>query len=162
MNELSWSWIALALTVPSLIGVLVAIPFWRKGQMILGCIAGTAVILSTAIGLILREYVELDRLVNDCLDAGTTCFPNPGAFTRFAIYACIGLLEVFGLFTLSLLVEERIRRRDYAPEWRVGAHASGRPCGSPAGVTGSCRRYERSVAILQLQGRSCACEAGHR
>ena len=118
MNELSWSWIALALTVPFLTGVLAAIPFWRKGQMILGCIAGTAVIFGSAIGLILREYVELDRLVNDCLDAGTTCFPEPSAFTRFAIFAGIGLLEVFGLFTLSLLIEERLRRRDYAPEWR--------------------------------------------
>ena len=118
MHELSFSWIALALTVPPLAGVLLALPFWRKGQMILGSIAGTAVIFASAMGLILREYVELDRIVNDCLDAGTTCWPEPSAFTRFAIYACIGLLEVFALFTLSLIVEERVRRRHYAPEWR--------------------------------------------
>ena len=37
---------------------------------------------------------------------------------RFAIYASIGLGEVFLLFTISLAVERRIRNRDYAPEWR--------------------------------------------
>jgi hypothetical protein len=37
---------------------------------------------------------------------------------RYAIYAFIALIEVFALFTLSLRVEQRIRNRDYAPEWR--------------------------------------------
>jgi hypothetical protein len=46
------------------------------------------------------------------------CWPEPAAFTRFAIYAFIGLVQVFVVFTLSLRVEERVRRRDYAPEWR--------------------------------------------
>ena len=68
--------------------------------------------------MIWREHVELDRIVKACLDAGTVCWPRPAAFTRFAIYAFIGLIEVFILFSLSLRVEERIRRRDYAPEWR--------------------------------------------
>jgi hypothetical protein len=53
-----------------------------------------------------------------CFEAGTVCWPEPTAFTRFAIYAFIGLVEVFGLFSLSLVVEERVRRRGYAPEWR--------------------------------------------
>lgn len=118
MTGLSWRWIAFASTVPPLIGFLVSIPFWRKGQATFGSIVGTAVIFAAAIGLILREYVVLDRLTQACLDAGTTCFPNPSAFTRFAIYAFIGLIEVFALFTVSLVVEERIRRRSYAREWR--------------------------------------------
>ena len=53
-----------------------------------------------------------------CLDAGVVCFPEPSAFMRYAIYAGIGLIEVFALFTFSLKVEERIRNRAYAPEWR--------------------------------------------
>ena len=40
------------------------------------------------------------------------------AFTRFAIYAFIGLTEVIALFSLSIVVEDRARRRHYAPEWR--------------------------------------------
>ena len=81
-------------------------------------ILGTAFVFAFAFGMIWREHVELDRLVQACLDEGTVCWPTPSAFTRFAIYAFIGLFEVFFVFTLSLRVEERIRRRDYAPEWR--------------------------------------------
>ena len=47
-----------------------------------------------------------------------TCWPVPSAFTRFAIYASVALLEVIVLFSLSMVVEKRMRNRDYAPEWR--------------------------------------------
>jgi hypothetical protein len=109
---------ALQLTVAPIIGTLVALPLWRKSQTILGNIAGTVVIFATAVGLILREYAEIERVTVACLDAGNVCWPEPSAFTRFAIYAFIGLGEVFALFSISLVVESRARRRDYAPEWR--------------------------------------------
>lgn len=115
---LNWFWISIAATVPALLGLLVALPFWRRSDAIFGNVAGTAVIFAWAFGMIWREHVELDRIVQACLDAGTVCWPEPAAFTRFAIYAFIGLAEVFAVFMLSLRVEERIRRRDYAPEWR--------------------------------------------
>ncbi len=118
MNELSWPWIALMLIVPPPVAVLVAFVCWRQSQMILGNIAGTAVIFGAAMALILREYVELDRLAQRCLDLGFTCWPDPSAFTRYAIYAFIGLIEVFALFAVSLRVEARIRNRRYDPEWR--------------------------------------------
>jgi hypothetical protein len=118
VNQLSWSWIALDLTVPPLVALLLAWPFWRKAQMIFGNIVGTGVIFGTAIALILREHVELDRAVQDCLDAGDTCWPEPSAFTRFGIYASIALFEVIALFALSLRVERKRDHRDYAPEWR--------------------------------------------
>jgi hypothetical protein len=118
LNELSWFWIALMLTVPPLMGVLVAFPIWRTREIILGNLAGTALIFGAAFALISREYVELDRLTRMCLDSGFVCWPEPSAFMRYAIYAFIALIEVFALFTLSLKVEQRIRNRDYAPEWR--------------------------------------------
>jgi hypothetical protein len=118
VNELSWFWIVFSLTVPPILAVLVALPFWRRRQGTFGNIVGTAVIFACGVGLILREYVELDRITQACLDAGTTCFPDPSAFTRFAIYACIAMLQVFALFSISLVVEERVRSRDYAREWR--------------------------------------------
>ena len=118
VTGLNWFWISIMATVPMVVAVILALPFWRSRQMTFGSIVGTVVIFGTAIGLILREYVELDRISQDCLDAGAVCWPEPSAFTRFAIYAFIGLLEVFGLFFWSLKVEERRRRRDYAPEWQ--------------------------------------------
>jgi hypothetical protein len=117
-TSLNWYWITMQLTVPPVLGLLVTLPFWRRAEMIFGNILGSAVILASAIGLIFREYVEVDRTVQACIDAGTTCWPEPSAFARFAIYASIGLGEVFLLFTISLGVERRIRNRDYAPEWR--------------------------------------------
>lgn len=106
------------LTLPPAGGVLAAFPLWRKSQMILGNIAGTVVIFASAIGMIARESVEVYRLTQGCLDSGFVCWPSPSAFTRYAIYAGIGLVEVFALFTFSLSVEQRIRNRAYAPEWR--------------------------------------------
>jgi hypothetical protein len=118
VNKLSWNWIALELTVTPVAGVLVAYLFWRKGEIIFGNIVGTGVMFGSAFALILREHVELDRVLQRCLDAGVTCWPEPSAFTRFAIYAFIALIEVFVLFSLSLRVEEQIRNRNYAREWQ--------------------------------------------
>jgi hypothetical protein len=118
MHELNWFWILLSATLPPAAAVLLAYPFWRKGSAIFGSIVGTVVIFGAGVALILREYVELDRATAQCLEAGFTCWPEPSAFTRFAVYAFIALMQVFGLFSLSLVVERRMRRRDYAPEWR--------------------------------------------
>ena len=116
--ELSWFWIALALVVPPLAAAPLAVPAWLKGQPILGNLAGTVVLFGSAIALILRERVELDRLAQACFDQGFVCVPDPSAFTRYAIYAFIGLFEVMALFYVSLRVEAKVRRRGYAPEWR--------------------------------------------
>jgi hypothetical protein len=118
VNQLSWNWIGFLATVPPLIALIVAYPIWRKGEAILGNVAGSIVLFGAGFAMIWREHIVLDRIVQACLDEGRTCFPEPSAFTRFAIYAFIALFEVFALFLLSLKIEERIRRRDYAPEWR--------------------------------------------
>jgi hypothetical protein len=118
VHGLDWRWIAIALTIPPLAGGLLALPFWRAGQAILGNIAGTIIILGAAIGLIMREHVEIDAVVQACLDQNTTCWPEPSAFARFSIYAFIGLFEVIVLFSVSIRAEARLRRRGYDPEWR--------------------------------------------
>jgi hypothetical protein len=118
VNGLSWFWIGLMATVPPLVGALLALTCWRHSEMILGNIAGTTVIFGSAIALILREHVELDHLARACIDAGYVCLPVPGAFYRYAVYAFVGLIEVFVLFAVSLSVEQKMRRRGYDPEWR--------------------------------------------
>ncbi len=119
MNQLNWYWIALSLTVPPLVGGLLAFPFWRNDQAIFGNIFGTVVIFGSAFALIMREHIELDRLIQQCLDSGQQiCEPDPSPFARFATYAFIALFQVIVLFSLSLKVDEKMRRRGYAPEWR--------------------------------------------
>jgi len=118
VTGLNWSWILFALLVPPLVAGAVAYPIWRTGQPIFGNIAGSAVIFACAVGLIMREHIELDRIVQNCLDRAVTCWPQPSAFTRFAIYAFIGLFQVIVLFTVSVRVESSLRRRHYDPEWR--------------------------------------------
>jgi len=118
VHGLNWSWIVVELIAPPIVATLLAYPFWRYEQPIFGNLVGTAIIFGTAFALILREYIELDRWSRACIDAGMTCFPHPAAFTRFAIYAFIGLFEVIALFSVSLKVDERRRRRGYDPEWR--------------------------------------------
>ena len=105
-------------TAPLPAALLVAYPIWRTGQMILGNLAGSAVLFGAAIALILREHAELDRVTRHCLELGYTCWPEPSAFTRFAIYAGIALLDVFTLFLVSLIAESRLTRQSYSPEWR--------------------------------------------
>jgi hypothetical protein len=118
IHQLNWSAISVMATVPFLMGLPIAYLFWRRTEPIFGNIIGTGVIFTWAFAMIWREHLHLDQIVQRCLDEGTTCWPEPSAFTRFAIYAFIALFQVFIVFTVSLRVEERIRRRDYAPEWR--------------------------------------------
>ena len=119
MDQLNWYWVTFSLTVPPLVGGLVAFPFWRKDQAIFGNIFGTVIIFASAFGLIMREKIELDGLIRACVDAGKdVCEPDPSPFGRFAIYAFIALLQVIVLFSVSLKVDEKVRRRGYAPEWR--------------------------------------------
>ena len=118
MTRLNWNWIALGLTVPPVVGLLTAWPLWRRDQMIFGNIFATAIVFASTLGLIFREYVEIDLATKACLEQGYTCFPEPSAFARFGTYAATGLLQIFAIFSLSLTVERRMRRRDYAPEWR--------------------------------------------
>src|SRR5918993_398261 len=112
VTGLSWNWILFMGSVPLVVALIVGYPFWRRSEPIFGNIFGTGIIFSCAFGMIWREHVTIDHIVQQCLDQGTTCWPEPAAFTRFAIYAFIGLAEVFVLFMLSLRVEERARRRD--------------------------------------------------
>jgi len=119
MNQLNWYWIVVQAIAPPLVGGLIALPFWRRDQAIFGNIFGTVVIFGAAFALIMREHIELDVLIRQCFDSGEQiCSPNPSAFARFAIYSFIALFQVIALFSLSLKVDEKMRRRGYSPEWR--------------------------------------------
>jgi hypothetical protein len=119
MDGLNWVRLAIMVIAPLPLSTLVAVPIWRKQETVLGNLAGAGVIFGTAIILILTESGELDGLTAACLQAGLKdCFPTPSAFTRFSIYAFIGLAEVIVLFLFSLRIERQMRNRGVAPEWQ--------------------------------------------
>jgi hypothetical protein len=114
----SWFWITIALTVPTLAATIVAVPFWIKVDPVIGNALGAGVIFAAMIALIGREYIEIQRVTMRCLQAGIICSFSPEPFTRFAIYGLIGLVEACALFGVSVGVEERMRRQSFAPEWQ--------------------------------------------
>jgi hypothetical protein len=118
VDHLNWPWIWVSATVPLAAAIAVALPLWLREQPIFGNLVGTVLTFGWGIAMIMREHVEIDRLVQQCLSDGVVCFPSPSAFSRFALYAFISLAETVILFTISLRVETRVRRRGYAPEWR--------------------------------------------
>jgi hypothetical protein len=114
----TWFWIGAAIAVPTVAGFLIALPFWLLRHDIIGNVVGSGVILFGALLSILREYVALRALRVAALKAGKAFHPAPEEFTRYAIYAGIGFAEVFALFIVGLLIEERLRRREREREWR--------------------------------------------
>lgn len=109
---------AVALALPTLAALLVALPFWLNRDPLMGNVIGAGVIFLAVILLFAREYVELARLRQSCAQAGVACSIHPDDFIRYAIYGFIGFLDVIALFMVSLAVEERLRRRNRAREWQ--------------------------------------------
>ncbi|HZC81645.1 MAG TPA: hypothetical protein VE222_07990 [Nitrospiraceae bacterium] len=120
---MDWRWIVMALTIPTAIGLLVALPIWWKAkEPIFGAIAGAFPIGVAVVVLIGREYIELERYNQAChflLEQHIVCSaPSPEAFTRFGIYCFIGMVETGLLFMLSQSVETRRQRQQFEGAWR--------------------------------------------
>ncbi len=108
-------WVALGFTatVPLALAILVARYFWRKQQSELGLALGTGIILAGAVLGVANEYVRVEREDLACADAGkTVCFHDPTPFMRYATCGAVAFVEVIGLFTANMYIEERDRNRN--------------------------------------------------
>ena len=115
---MNWLWIGVAIVAPTALGFLTAWPLWRRGQGTFGSTVGASVIFICGATLIGREYAELEQLTAACIEAtGYECIFEPSAFTRFAIYAGIALLEVFILFDAGIKADHRAYRRQFPSDW---------------------------------------------
>jgi len=112
-----WWPIGLALVAPTIVALVVARVFWGRDSTV-GNIIGSAVIAVAMVGFISREYVDLGQQRIGCVAREVSCVFRPSDFTRYAIYASIGFAEVIVIYSVGLWFEERVRRRDRAPEWR--------------------------------------------
>lgn len=104
------TWVIVASLAPVTAALAVAWPFWkRRVADEIGSIAGSAVVLCCALGFFAREFAEVMAFHNTCLAAGKACHFSPEPFTRYAIYAGIGMLQVFVVFVVGLRAQERGR-----------------------------------------------------
>lgn len=118
-DTISLSWVAFAIVMPLAAALGVAWPFWRKvTRDPVGTIAGCFIVFGFAVALVGRELVHLQRFTNSCVELEIACSYHPEPFTRFVVYGCIALVQVFALFLIGWRVEDRIRQREVAPEWR--------------------------------------------
>src|SRR6187402_682730 len=108
---MSLTWIGIAAVLPILAGLLVAWPLWarRIGDEI-GSIAGAGVIFTFVIIFIGREFAEIRALELQCRAANIGCRFVPAPFTRYAIYAIVGMAQVCVVFMVGLWKDERMRR----------------------------------------------------
>ena len=115
---MSWYWIGLALVVPTAAGFAIALPFWWSRYTTIGNVIGSGAIFVGTLLAISREFMALRALREAGIKSGHAFHAAPDDFTRYAIYAGIGFAEVFLLFTVSIWVDEAIRRRGRAKAWR--------------------------------------------
>lgn len=115
-------WVAIALGVPTSVGLLVALPFWfTRNNAVVGNMLAALVIFTAVLALIAREFIAIDQFRQHCLETGLGCrdlVSAEKAFIRYATYALIGLLDVAAIFTLHSILERKRERRHYAKEWR--------------------------------------------
>ena len=118
-NRISLFWIAIAVVVPMVAALATAWPFWRKvTRDPVGTVAGCFVVFGFAVALVGRELIHLQGFTNNCVALEIACSYHPEPFTRFVIYGGIAMVQVFALFVIGWQVEDRLRQREVAPEWR--------------------------------------------
>lgn len=116
---MSLYWVGIAATIPMVVALGVAWPFWRKLRRDpVGTIAGCFVVFGFAVALVGRELIQLQRFTDNCVTREIACSYHPEPFTRFFIYGSIALVQVFALFAIGWQIEDRLRQGEVAPEWR--------------------------------------------
>jgi hypothetical protein len=115
---MNWPMIAVAVSAPAALAGLVVFPFWRRGQVIVGNAIAAGVIFLAAVVFAGGEFTNVERQRLACEAANIVCSNHPSPFMRMAVFGVISFVQVAALFAVSLVVEERIRRRDFDGEWR--------------------------------------------
>jgi len=116
--EIDWRLIAIALTIPPMLAVLTALPFWRRNISTYGAVTGTGLLALAALAFFLWDGITVTRTIAACDVAGVPCPVRPGVFVRFAIFGFIAMGQGMLLFVIDLRLERRRQQREFASEWR--------------------------------------------
>lgn len=104
-------WAVFVVLLPSALGALIALPFWRRGHMTAGNIIGSAMIALTIMLLIWRQLGAYFEAQGSC--AGPGCPAADEAVVAFLVMAGLGWLDALILLILGGIVEDRRRRRQF-------------------------------------------------
>ena len=80
---MSWHWIAIALTVPTGLAILVTLLYSVRGDPAIGAILGSGVVFASCVGLIGRGSAELARLSQSCLGIGCRVYSRASYAVRY-------------------------------------------------------------------------------
>lgn len=111
LETLNWFMIAIELAVPIPAAIVVAWFFWRRGRWVIGNVVGSGVVLLVTLVCFGGQFVDVLRLSAACDAAGIVCAMHPSLFMGLAVFVLIGFIEVAVLYVVSLVAEERTRRR---------------------------------------------------
>jgi hypothetical protein len=117
-DTMSGAWVAIAIVLPLALGLAAAWPLWGRTSDSLGSILGTFVVFVLGVAFVAREFIHLQQLTYRCIALETVCHFHPLPFTRFFIYGTIAMVQAFVLFAAGVAVEECIRNREFAADWR--------------------------------------------
>lgn len=104
-------WALFVVALPSALGALVALPFWLKGRVIAGNIAGSFAIVLVIVILIWQQFGAYFQAQASCLGTGCPSADSPVA--AFLVMAGLGWLDAFLLLVLSGIVEDRRRQKHF-------------------------------------------------
>jgi hypothetical protein len=114
---MSWWRVAIAIGVPTVAGLIIAVPLWLRRQVIIGNVLGGGVAFGIIIALMGRDFVERMRLDKLCGTPGFRCVSGVDAHVPFLMHALIGMADVGIVFVISLYVEERVRNATLRRDW---------------------------------------------
>ncbi len=104
-------WALFVVALPSALGALVALPFWLKGRIIVGNIAGSFAIILVIVILIWRQIGAYFAGQAAC--PGPECVSPESTVVTLLVMAGLSWLDTLFLLMLSGVVEDRRRQKHF-------------------------------------------------
>jgi hypothetical protein len=116
---INWHLIAFASVLPLLVGFAVALPFWKRNNLVVGNTVGLFVMFVGFLFFAGSEYADALKFRYWCAETQTPCPPTgSGDFLRIAAFGMIAMVQAAAIYVASGDIERRASSRHYKPRWR--------------------------------------------